>query len=214
MSMIETSLEAKSLQLKNSLTFITWLLAFCGLTVVSHIYTMIPITGELARVFHIPAATAALASSIFSLCYALGFLVFGPLSDRFGRKPVMVYGLAALTVSTVVVGFVHTIGLLLAFRALQGFVAATFAPVALAYVFEVYPAEKRATTIAFISTGFLMAGIVGQIVSSWITHLLAWSYVFTLFAIIHLVMFLFMLKIPNAPVKRSDTNLLAGWIAH
>jgi YNFM family putative membrane transporter len=212
LSTIKSPLLTKSLQLNSSFTFITWVLTFCGLSVVSHIYTMIPITGELSRVFHVSTATAALASSIFSFCYAFGFLVFGPLSDRFGRKPVMVYGLVALTASTFVVGFAHTIGLLLVFRALQGFVAATFAPVALAYVFEVYPAEKRATTIAFISTGFLMAGIVGQIVSSWVSHILAWSYVFILFAAIHLVMFLFMLKLPYTPVKSSDTNLLAGWI--
>jgi len=195
-----------------SLSLITLLLAFCGLIVVSNIYTMIPIHKDLSAAFQVSEIKAAWASSIFSICYAVGFLVFGPLSERYGRKQVIVVGLAALAVCTFFTGFVHTIGLLLLLRAMQGFVAATFAPVALAYVLETYPLEKRATTIAMISTGFLMSGIIGQVASSWITRSFGWSYVFLIFSIIYLIAFLLVWRIlPLTPGKNPHTSLLMIW---
>lgn len=195
-----------------SLSLITFLLAFCGLIIVSNIYTMIPIHKELSAAFQVPEIKAAWASSVFSICYAVGFLVFGPLSERYGRKQVIVVGLAALAVCTFITGFVHTIGLLLILRAVQGFVAATFAPVALAYVFETYPPEKRATTIAMISTGFLMSGIFGQVASSWITRSFGWSYVFLIFSITYLIAFLLVWRIlPLSPGKNPNLSLLTIW---
>ena len=193
-------------------SLITLLLSFCGLIVVSNIYTMIPINKEISEAFQVPEIKAAWASSVFSICYAVGFLVFGPLSERYGRKQVIVVGLAALAVCTFITGFVHTIGLLLVLRAMQGFIAATFAPVALAYVFETYPPEKRATTIALISTGFLMAGIIGQVASSWITRSFGWSYVFLIFSITYLLAFLLVWRLlPLTHGKNPNTSLLTIW---
>ncbi|SFG94094.1 Predicted arabinose efflux permease, MFS family [Desulfotomaculum arcticum] len=195
-----------------SLPLTTFLLAFCGLIVVSNIYTMIPIHKDLSVAFQVPEIKAAWASSIFSICYAVGFLVFGPLSERYGKKQVIVVGLAALALCTFITGFVHTIGLLLVLRAAQGFVAATFAPVAVVYVFETYPPEQRATTIALISTGFLMSGIIGQVASSWITRSFGWPYVFLVFSITYLIAFLLTWRIlPLTPGKNQNTSLLTIW---
>lgn len=195
-----------------SLPLTTFLLAFCGLIVVSNIYTMIPIHKDLSVAFQVPEIKAAWASSIFSICYAVGFLVFGPLSERYGKKQVIVVGLAALALCTFITGFVHTIGLLLVLRAAQGFVAATFAPVAVVYVFETYPPEQRTTTIALISTGFLMSGIIGQVASSWITRSFGWPYVFLVFSITYLIAFLLTWRIlPLTPGKNQNTSLLAIW---
>lgn len=196
-----------------NLTVVTILLTFCGLIVVSNVYTMIPLIGKLSSEFHVPTATAAWAgSSIFSLFYAIGFLIFGPISDRFGRKQVLVPGMIALSASTLLVSFAQSIHSLLYFRALQGFAAASFGPVALAYVFDIYPPVKRPTTVALLSTGFLLAGIVGQIVSSSIAGWLGWSYVFISFAVVYLLAFLLALAIlPTVPVKQTELSLFAVW---
>lgn len=195
-----------------NLPLITVLLSFCGLIVVSNIYTMIPINKEISEAFQVSEIKAAWASSVFSICYAVGFLVFGPLSERYGRKQIIVVGMAALAICTFIAGFVHTIGLLLFLRAMQGFVAATFAPVSLAYVFETYPPEKRATTIALISTGFLMSGIIGQIASSWITRSFGWSYVFLIFSIIYLLAFLLIWRLlPLTHANNPNTSMLTIW---
>lgn len=211
----ETLMSEKGLRISDAtfnLRLVTLLLSFCGLIVVSNIYTMIPINKELSSVFQVSEIKVAWSSSVFSICYAVGILVFGPLSERYGRKQIIVIGLAALAVCTFFIGFVHTMGLLLVLRAVQGFVAATFAPVAMAFVFETYPPDKRATTIALISTGFLMAGIIGQVASSWITQSFGWSYVYIFFSIALFLAFLLVWRIlPSTPGKNVHASLLTIW---
>lgn len=208
----ETPAFSNGLRISNtaiSFPLITILLSFSALVVVANTYTMIPINKDLSEAFHVPEIKAAWASSIFSITYAAGFLVFGPLSERYGKKQVLVAGLSILAACTFIGGLAHSFGLLLSFRAVQGFFTAAFGPVALAYVFDIYPPEKRATTIAMITTGFLTSGIVGQVASSWITRSLGWSYVFFVFAITYLLSFLLVWRIlPLTPVQTPDTSLL------
>ncbi|EST10945.1 hypothetical protein P343_15085 [Sporolactobacillus laevolacticus DSM 442] len=90
-------------------SFIAWLFAFCAVFVISNVYTMIPIIKDFSQELHVSTSTAFWASSIFAISYALGFLIFGPLSDKLGRKQVIVYGLLFLTVTTFSISLVHNI---------------------------------------------------------------------------------------------------------
>ncbi|WP_134705026.1 MFS transporter [Ammoniphilus sp. YIM 78166] len=165
-------------------------LSLTGFFVVCNVYTMLPIIGELSTFFAVPEAAIGWATSSFTLFYSIGFLLFGPLSDRLGRWQVMVYGLAALSVVTGIIYFMEELKFFIILRALQGFLAATFAPAALTYVFEVFPLEKRGLTIVSISAGFSFSGILGQIFSSWITKMIEWNYVFLFFSLIYFIMFM------------------------
>lgn len=171
-------------------TFAMLVLSFSGFFVVCNVYTMLPIIRELSTFFSVPDAAIGWSTSSFTLFYSIGFLLFGPLSDRFGRWQVIVYGLAALSVVTGIIFFIEEIKLLIILRGLQGFFAATFAPAALTYVFEVFPLEKRGLTIVSISAGFSFSGIMGQIFSSWITKMIEWNYVFLFFSLIYFIMFM------------------------
>jgi len=66
-------------------------------------------------------------------------------------------------------------------RAVQGFAAASFAPVALAYLAESVPPARRALAFGAISTAFLAAGITGQVFASAVALALGWSWVFVLY---------------------------------
>ncbi|WP_181444530.1 MFS transporter [Bacillus sp. 03113] len=193
-------------------SFIAWLFAFCAVFIISNVYTMIPIITDVSQALHVSTSAAFWASSIFAIFYAFGFLVFGPLSDKLGRKQVIVYGLLFLTITTFSIGFVHNIVIIIVLRAIQGFFAATFQPVALAYVFETYPSEKKGTTISIISTGFLIAAIVGQLISSWVTRHFGWSNVFIVFGIIYLLALIVVWKIlPYTKKQKKNMHLLAAW---
>ncbi|WP_274652081.1 MFS transporter [Paenibacillus humicola] len=190
----------------------TWLFALCGLVVIANVYTMIPITGDVAQALHASIGRTVWSSSMFSIWYAVGFLVFGPLSHRFGRKQIIVSGLLLLTLTTFLAGFVHTAGQLVLLRAVQGFFAASFQPVALAYVFERFPVEKKGTAISILSTGFLMAGIAGQVISSWVTERYGWSNVFVLFGTLYgLGFFVTWIILPAGEKPNRDARFLAAW---
>jgi YNFM family putative membrane transporter len=211
----ELNLELKVPRSKAKVNYIlvTILLSLTALMVLSSVYIMIPIIYDLSEIFAVSTGKASWSTSIFALFYAFGFLVFGPLSDSFGAKNTIVVGLAVLSLCTLLISTVHSFELLLLFRSIQGFVAATFAPVALAYIFEIFPAEKRATTIAFLSTGYLAAGIFGQLVSSLVTGSLGWSYVFIFFSITYCITSLLaIIALPQTVHKTSiEINLMFIW---
>lgn len=165
----------------------TAILFWCGLVVVSSLYITIPLVSVFASIFEVSPAQAAWTSSAFSFCYAIGFLFFGPLSDRYGRKQIILIGLGVLTIVSPIIGLFDNLSWLITLRGVQGVAAATFGPAALSYAVEMFPAEKRVTTIGFVSTGFLMAAIVGQVFSSLISQILSWNYVFYLLSGIYLI---------------------------
>lgn len=139
------------------------LLVLCALAVVSLLYLPLPILPQLAQAHSMAPATAAGIISAFGFAYAVGFLIFGPLSDRLGRRTVMMAGLVALALITAWLATVEAVPLLLAGRALQGLAAATFPPVVIAYLAERGSPKQRIWSVAWMSTAFLSAGLLGQI---------------------------------------------------
>ena len=133
-------------------------LVSCALLVLAQLYlaiTLAPVIGEALGGAG-PAAAAALGTT-YALAYGLGFLIFGPLSDRYGRKPIMVPGMAVLAFATAGIALATSLPMVAALRTFQGFVAASFSTVALAYVGEALPPRWRATGIGAMSTAFLPA---------------------------------------------------------
>lgn len=138
------------------------LLMITAVLVVGQLYLTIPLTGAIAEAFSVTAEQAAWAGSAFGFAYACGFLVFGPLSDRIGRRVILLAGLAATALATALVGIAGSMPLYLAARALQGFVAASFPPVALSLISETLSPPHRPFGISLISFAFLAAAPVAQ----------------------------------------------------
>jgi MFS family permease len=153
----------------------------CALLVLMQLYLAIPLAPVLGRDLGSGGAAAALGTT-YSLAYALGLIVFGPLSDRYGRKPVLIPGMAALAVATAAMSFASSMTLVGVLRAVQGLLAASFAAVVLAYVGEALPRRWRSPGIGAVATAFLVAGIVGQVYAQAIADALGWRWVFGLAA--------------------------------
>ncbi len=190
-------------------TLMTIILFWCGLIVMSSMYLTIPLISVFSSTLNISSSVAAWTSSIFCIFFAIGCLVYGPLSDRYGRKKIILIGMGMLTVVTPLVGLFDNIYWILAIRAFQGAVAASFSPVALAYIPEMFPDNKKLTATGFIVTGFLMAGIVGQVISGLINQFFVWNYVFFIMGSLYLVtIFMVMFMLPNDNLPRLKTSII------
>lgn len=86
--------------------------------------------------------------------------ILGGLSDRFGRRPVLLFAIAALGVDYLIMGFAPTLGWLFVGRFLSGIAGASFTP-AYAFVADVSPREKRAQNFGLISASFGIGFIIG-----------------------------------------------------
>lgn len=144
-------------------------LVLTGIFIASNLYTMLPLQKELSETFHVSIAQASLASTFFIFPYAIGLFCFGLLADRFSHKRLLLTGMACLTIVTLLVGMAPYYWLFLLLRGLQGVLAASFAPTAFAYTFQHFQGKQQAFVIAMINTGFLFAGIFGQMIAVYLT---------------------------------------------
>jgi MFS transporter, YNFM family, putative membrane transport protein len=153
----------------------------CALLVLMQLYLAIPLAPVVGEALASGGAAVALGTT-YSLAYALGLLIFGPLSDRYGRKPVLIPGMVALAIGTAVLSLASSMTMVGVLRAVQGLLAASFAAVTLAYVGEALPRRWRSTGIGAVATAFLVAGIVGQVYAQAVADALGWRWVFGLAA--------------------------------
>ena len=153
-------------------------LVVSALLVLTQLYAAIPLLAPISADLH-GNATIAL-STAFSLTYAAGFLIWGPVSDHYGRRRIMALALGILIASTVCCALAPSLPVLAALRAIQGLSASGFAPVALAYLSEALEPPRRAGAIGAMSTSFLVAGIVGQVLASLVALHLGWRWFFPL----------------------------------
>ena len=135
--------------------------------VVGQLYVTLPLSGALAARFSVGPASVALAGTAFGLAYAAGFLLFGPLSDRYGRRRIIVAGLVATALATALVGLASRFDLLLLARAAQGLAAAAFPPTALSLVAEMLPDRQRPLGVSAMSFAFLGAAPLAQFLAAW-----------------------------------------------
>jgi predicted MFS family arabinose efflux permease len=201
--------------LKN-LRIIAVILTVTGVFVASNIYTFIPIYNHVATSIHISENEAVIAGSLFTVFYGWGLLFYGATSDKLGIKKILVVGMLLSALSTSLIALSESLYFLYVARSLQGFFLASFAPMAFAYSFELFKDNARTLLLVFINTGYLVAGIFGQVISSAIANEFGWRYVFYFFAISYFIFFIisfFLLPTSIAKhTKESSLSTLASLI--
>lgn len=114
-----------------------------------------------------PSLTTAILGS-YSLCQLLAAPIWGRLSDRFGRRPILMSSLLGACLSYVILGFADSLWMLLASRMLAGFMAGNLAA-AFAYASDVSTPETRARSMgtvgAAIGIGFMLGMPIGGILA-------------------------------------------------
>ncbi|WP_141736761.1 MDR family MFS transporter [Oligoflexus tunisiensis] len=116
--------------------------------------------------------------SAYMLTSTVTVPIFGKLSDLYGRKPVILFGIVLFLVGSVLCGLSSSIIQLIVFRGLQGFGAGALQPIALTIVGDLYSLEERGRVQAAFSAVWGIAGIIGPLMGGLIVKYLNWQWVF------------------------------------
>jgi MFS transporter, DHA1 family, tetracycline resistance protein len=121
---------------------------------------VLPLLPTYAATFGVSPAAIGLLVTSFSLLQLVAVPVWGSISDRFGRRPVLIVGLVGSTASYLMFAFTHTYWVLLASRIVAGAMGATVG-VAQAYIADVTTPERRAHAMGMLGAAFAMGFILG-----------------------------------------------------
>jgi len=147
-------------------------------------------------------AKAGLAVGIYGLTQAILQQPFGKLSDRFGRKPVMLAGLALFALGGVVAAMSDSMEMLIAGRALQG--CGAVAGVALAFAADHTSAKNRSIVMAMIGMGIGASFLLSMMISVPVSTLLGLTGLFWLTAVFGIMGILLVLSLPRMPVIEEE----------
>ena len=101
--------------------------------------------------------------SAFLLTQSATTVVYGKLSDVFGRKPVLIFGIVVFLIGSLLSGFATSMAALIGFRLLQGIGAGAIQPVTMTIVGDLYTLEQRAKVQGVMSSVWAFAAVVGPL---------------------------------------------------
>jgi EmrB/QacA subfamily drug resistance transporter len=116
--------------------------------------------------------------TIYLLTMTVTMPVWGSLSDRFGRRAVLLVGVGIFLVGSALCGLSQEMWQLIVFRGIQGLGAGAIAPIALATIGDLYPPADRARLQAAFSSLFVLAFLIGPTLGGLLTDTAGWRWVF------------------------------------
>jgi DHA1 family bicyclomycin/chloramphenicol resistance-like MFS transporter len=138
----------------------------------------VPALPAIQAHFAVSPGVAQLALSLSILANAVAALSYGPLSDRFGRRPVVLAGLAMFIAGTVLCALAPTIGVLIVGRIVQSGGGAAGMVIARAIVRDLYAREQAASMIAYLTMAMVVAPMLAPSIGALLLDLFEWHAIF------------------------------------
>lgn len=165
----------------------------------------LPALPAMVDLFGTTLSSAQLTISAYLAGFAIFHLICGPLSDRYGRKPILILGLVIFCVSCVGCALVNSIEELIAWRFVQGIGACTGPTLGRAMVRDIYGPVKAAKGLAYMAAIMALAPVIAPTLGGWMLTFMDWSSIFWFLGVYGLIgIFVIALLLPESlPVAQS-----------
>lgn len=141
---------------------------------------VLPALPAVAGGFAVAPGTAQLALTFFLVGVALGQLLYGPLSDRYGRRPFALAGLGLFLLASTAAAAAPSVAWLILGRMVQAIGACSGMVLARAMIRDCYPREKSASVMAYVFMGMTVAPMVAPAIGGALEEWLGWRAIFGL----------------------------------
>jgi DHA1 family bicyclomycin/chloramphenicol resistance-like MFS transporter len=138
----------------------------------------LPALPAIQSSFGVSTGTAQLALSLSILANAIANLAYGPLSDRFGRRPVLLFGLVAFILGSLGCALAPTIHVLVVGRIVQSIGGAAGMVLARAIVRDLYDRDRSASIIAYLTMAMVVAPMLAPTVGAILIDVASWRAIF------------------------------------
>lgn len=162
-------------------------LGLAGFTAVADNWVVSPILPSIAHYFDYDLARAGLLITAYMIPFGLFQLVFGPLSDRYGKRQVINTAMFFFAVVTALCALATSFSGLVLFRALTGVFAASVMPISIALIGDLVPMQQRQEAIgSFMGISFLGQGL-SMAIGGTVAYLLNWRGVFAIYTVLAVI---------------------------
>ncbi len=180
-----------------------WLLVFAAS---SQVMIVAPILPRIAEELHVDKSTLGLLVTIYAMAVGLFALVAGPISDRYGRRRILLAGAGLLAVTLGLHVVADSFPLLLAMRGFAGVAGGLLSGAVISYVGDYFPVHRRGWASGWVMSGIAVGQVLGIPLGNLLADWFSFRTPFLAFALLAALSFLFMLfKLPQPRVTLSTS---------
>lgn len=172
-----------------------------------------PLIAALAAGLGVGVADVGLAISAYSFAAALAALVMGPLSDARGRRPYLLLAAALMLAAAAVIALTPSYAAFMVARIAAGFAGGAIAALAVAWIADLVPYERRGRVMAFLMGGAMGAAILGQVGAAFAAGRFGHPIVYAAIALVAVLTLAMLLALPEARQTAAVSDSLGQRLA-
>ena len=190
---------------RQALFFAFFLVLYEFLTYVANDMIM-PGMIKVVESFHGPETAIATSLTLYILGGASLQLVLGPLSDRYGRRPVMLFGAALFFLCTILISCSNSINQFLVARYFQGMGLCFISVIGYATLQEIFAEMDAIRLISLMANVSTMAPLIGPLLGAIFIHYYSWRFIFAIIGFFAFIAFLGLKRFMPEPVGQTKSD--------
>ncbi|WP_072031611.1 multidrug effflux MFS transporter [Anaerovibrio sp. RM50] len=165
-------------------------IAFMNMFIPLSIDLYLPALPEMGGYFNAPQALVSLTVTSFYITYAISMIMFGPLSDKYGRRPVLMSGACIYTLASVLCALSPNIHVLIGGRIMEAIGAGATITVSTALIKDIFSGERMKKILAITQALGVIAPMVAPVIGGVLLIFTSWHGAFILLSILGTINFL------------------------
>jgi DHA1 family bicyclomycin/chloramphenicol resistance-like MFS transporter len=168
---------------------------------------ILPAIPSLAETWNQPLAVINLILVCFFVTYGFFLLFYGPISDRFGRRRPLLFGLTVYIIASLLCAVASSAPMLIGFRILQAAGAAASSSLSMAMTKDIFAGPEREKILAYTAIIMALAPMLAPVIGGWILLDFSWHWVFFVQALMGVIGLFGVFRFPETLSVVSQTPL-------